>query len=38
MEDYNVVKTDFNEISELSELKWNHNNCYFDYLLNFVPK
>jgi ubiquinone/menaquinone biosynthesis C-methylase UbiE len=37
MEDYNVVKTDFNEISGLSELKWNHNNCYFKYLLKFVP-
>ncbi|MBZ9621449.1 class I SAM-dependent methyltransferase [Clostridium sp. FP2] len=37
MEDYNVVKTDFNEIAELGELKWNHNNCYFKYLLKFVP-
>jgi len=37
MEDYNVVKTDFNEISELDELNWNHNNCYFNHLLKFVP-
>ena len=37
MEDYNVVKTDFNEISQLRELKWNHNNCYFEYLLKFIP-
>lgn len=28
MQDYNVLKNDFNEISELSEAKWNHNNCY----------
>jgi len=37
MEDYNVVKNDFNEISQLDELKWNHNNCYFKYLIKFVP-
>jgi 2-polyprenyl-3-methyl-5-hydroxy-6-metoxy-1,4-benzoquinol methylase len=37
MEDYNIVKTDFNEISQLGELKWNHNNCYFKQLLKFVP-
>ena len=37
MEDYNVVKTDFNEISQLGELKWNHNNCYFKHLISFVP-
>ncbi|MBE6068287.1 MAG: class I SAM-dependent methyltransferase [Clostridium lundense] len=37
MEDYNVVKTDFNEISELDELKWNHNNCYFKHLIKFIP-
>jgi|GEM_PF-2878560 len=30
MEDYNVVKSDFNEISGLDEPKWNHNNCYFN--------
>lgn len=37
MEDYSVVKNDFNEISELSEPKWNHNNCYFGHLLKFIP-
>jgi 2-polyprenyl-3-methyl-5-hydroxy-6-metoxy-1,4-benzoquinol methylase len=37
MEDYNIVKTDFNEISQLDELKWNHNNCYFKQLIEFVP-
>lgn len=37
MEDYNIVKSDFNEISQLEEVKWNHNNCYFKYLLKFIP-
>lgn len=37
MEDYNVVKSDFNEISELEEPKWNHNNCYFKQLLKLIP-
>lgn len=37
MEDYNVVKNDFNKISQLDELKWNHNNCYFKHLMKFVP-
>lgn len=37
MEDYNVVKTDFNEISELDEPKWNHNNCYFKQLMKLIP-
>lgn len=37
MEDYDVVKSDFDEISELDELKWNHNNCYFEYLMEYVP-
>lgn len=37
MEDYNIVKNDFNEISELDEPKWNHNNCYFDHLIQFIP-
>jgi 2-polyprenyl-3-methyl-5-hydroxy-6-metoxy-1,4-benzoquinol methylase len=36
MEDYNVIEADFNEISELDEPKWNHNNCYFKHLLKFV--
>lgn len=37
MEDYNVIKADFNEISELDELKWNHNNCYFKHLVKLIP-
>ncbi|MEG6612413.1 class I SAM-dependent methyltransferase [Pseudoclostridium thermosuccinogenes] len=37
MEDYNVVKADFNEISELDEPKWNHNNCYFNQLIKLIP-
>ncbi len=37
MENYNLIKSDFNEISELDELKWNHNNCYFKQLLKLVP-
>jgi len=37
MEDYNVVKADFNEISQLNELEWDHNNCYYRHLLKFVP-
>jgi len=37
MEDYNVVKTDFNEISEPDEPKWNHNNCYFNQLIKLIP-
>lgn len=37
MEDYNIVKSDFNEISELDQLKWNHNNCYFEHLIKFIP-
>ncbi len=38
MEDYAVVKSDFNTIAELGEdPKWNHNNCYFNYLLKYVP-
>ena len=32
MEDYNVVKTDFNEISGLDEPKWNHNDCYSEHV------
>lgn len=35
MQDYNVIKTDFNEISELEEPKWNHNNCYFNQPMGF---
>lgn len=37
MEDYSIVKTDFNEISELEEPKWNHNNCYFSHLVKCIP-
>lgn len=37
MKDYNIVKNDFNEISQLEELKWDHNNCYFKQLLKLVP-
>jgi SAM-dependent methyltransferase len=38
MENYDIVKADFNEIAELGdEPKWNHNNCYFPYLLRQVP-
>ncbi|MCT8977963.1 class I SAM-dependent methyltransferase [Clostridium sp. CX1] len=36
MEDYNIVKNDFNKISQLEELKWDHNNCYFKQLLKLV--
>lgn len=38
MNDYDIVKSDFDEISELPELRWNHNNCYFNYLLKNVPE
>jgi len=37
MEDYNIVKTDFNEIPQFEEPKWNHNNCYFKLLLKLAP-
>ena len=37
VEDYNVVKNDFNEISELDDPKWNHNNCYFKQLMKLIP-
>jgi len=36
-EDYNIVKADFNEISELDDPKWNHNNCYFNQLMKLLP-
>ncbi|KPU42974.1 ubiquinone/menaquinone biosynthesis C-methyltransferase UbiE [Oxobacter pfennigii] len=37
-ENYDIVKSDFNEIAELgSEPKWNHNNCYFSHLLQHIP-
>lgn len=37
VEDYNVVKNDFNEIPELDDPKWNHNNCYFKQLMKLIP-
>lgn len=37
-EDYDIVRADFNEIAELDEAAWNHNNCYFPYLLRLLPK
>ena len=38
MEDYDVVRTDFNEIAALGpEPKWNHNSCYFGHLLKMLP-
>lgn len=39
MENYDIVKSDFNEIAELGDdPKWNHNNCYFPQLLRHVPE
>lgn len=38
MENYDIIKEDFNEIAQLGpDPKWNHNNCYFPYLLRHVP-
>lgn len=38
MENYDFVRSDFNEIAELGDdPKWNHNNCYYPYLLRHVP-
>lgn len=37
MQDYNIIKEDFNEISKLEEPKWNHNNCYFKYIQSLIP-
>ena len=38
MENYDQVRADFNAIAQLPEgTGWNHNNCYFPYLLKFVP-
>jgi len=36
MQNYDVVKNDFNQISDLNDKIWNHNNCYFDYILKYV--
>jgi ubiquinone/menaquinone biosynthesis C-methylase UbiE len=39
MEDYDVVKSDFNDIAELgNEPRWNHNSCYFKALLKYIPE
>ncbi len=39
MENYDIVKSDFDKIAELgAEPKWNHNNCYFGALLKNVPE
>lgn len=37
MEDYDVVRRDFNEIAELEEPKWNHNNCYYKEIIKMIP-
>lgn len=37
MEDCNIVKDDFNEIAELEDPKWNHNNCYYGQLMKLIP-
>lgn len=36
MENYDIVKRDFNEISDIVEERWNHNNCYFKNLLKYL--
>ena len=39
MEDYGIVRADFNEIAGLGpEPSWNHNSCYFKYLLRLIPE
>jgi hypothetical protein len=38
MQDYDAIKQDFNEIANIDESKWDHNNCYFDYLMRYVPE
>ncbi len=39
MEDYDIVRQDFDEIANLpNPPKWNHNNCYYEYLLGFLPE
>jgi len=37
MEDYNLVKDDFNEIADLDDPKWDHNNCYYKQLMKLIP-
>ncbi len=36
MENYDIVKRDFNEISDIVEERWNHNNCYFKNLMKYL--
>jgi len=39
MENEEAVKNDFNEIAGLPDPpRWNHNNCYFGYLMQFLPE
>lgn len=38
MEDYHAVREDFNEISELEDPKWNHNNCYYPQIVKLIPE
>ena len=37
MEDYDLVKSDFNEIAELDDPKWNHNSRYYSEIVDLVP-
>ena len=37
MENYDIVKADFNEIAELDDTKWNHNNCYHNLIMKLIP-
>ncbi len=38
MENYEIVIKDFDEIADLTEPKWNHNNCYFPKILKLLPR
>ena len=39
MEDYEIVRRDFNEIALLPDPPaWTHNSCYFSYLLRALPE
>jgi len=37
MENYDIVKNDFNEIAQLDDPKWNHNNCYYNQIMKLIP-
>ncbi|NLO82919.1 MAG: class I SAM-dependent methyltransferase [Clostridiales bacterium] len=37
MENYDIVKNDFNEIAQLEDPKWNHNNCYYNQIMKLIP-